>query len=119
MKTILITGGAGFIGSNSAVFFYKKNYKVLIYDNLSRRGTKKNLEFLKKKIKFNFFLGDVCHFKKISSIIKKYNPNYVLHLAGQVAVTKSVENPIYDFNVNLLGSLNILESIRLYSKKTN
>ena len=71
MKTILITGGAGFIGSNSAIFFSKKKFKILIFDNLSREGTKKNLDYLKKNIKLNFFLGDICEFEKISYIILK------------------------------------------------
>jgi CDP-paratose 2-epimerase len=118
MKTILITGGAGFIGSNSAIFFSKKKFKILIFDNLSREGTKKNLDYLKKNIKLNFFLGDICEFEKISYIIKKYKPDYVLHLAGQVAVTRSIDNPIIDFNVNIKGTINILEAIRVFSKKT-
>tara|TARA_B110000438_G_scaffold287676_1_gene320253 strand:- start:227 stop:1270 length:1044 start_codon:yes stop_codon:yes gene_type:complete len=117
-KKILITGGAGFVGSNTAIHFAKKGWKVYLIDNLSRSGTKNNLLNLKKNINLNFYEVDISNFTKVSNIIKKIKPNLLIHCAGQVAVTKSVIDPRTDFNSNVLGAFNVLESIRLYSKKT-
>ena len=118
MKKILITGGAGFIGSNSALHFAKNGWKIYLIDNLSRKGAKDNLSNLKKNIKLTFYKVDVSSFVSVYKIIKKIKPNLLIHCAGQVAVTKSVIDPRTDFNSNLLGAINILESIRLFSKKT-
>ena len=117
-KKILITGGAGFIGSNTAFYFSKKGWKIYLIDNLSRKGSKNNLLNLKKNIKLIFDKADISNFKKISKILKSIRPNLIIHCAGQVTVTKSVINPRNDFNTNALGSFNILESIRLFSNKT-
>ncbi len=118
MKKILITGGAGFIGSNSALHFAKNGWKIYLIDNLSRKGAKDNLSNLKKNIKLTFYKVNVSNFSSTSNIIKKIKPNLLIHCAGQVAVTKSVLDPRTDFNSNVLGTINILESIRLFSKKT-
>ena len=117
-KKILITGGAGFIGSNTAFYFSKKGWKIYLIDNLSRKGSKNNLLNLRKNIKLTFYKADISNFKKISKILKSIRPNLIIHCAGQVTVTKSVINPRNDFNTNALGSFNILESIRLFSSKT-
>ena len=118
MKKILITGGAGFIGSNSALTFARHGWQIYLIDNLSRKGGKINLTNLKKKIKFKFYNCDIENIKKLSSIINKIKPQLIIHCAGQVAVTTSVKNPRFDFNSNATGTLNVLESIRLYSKKS-
>ena len=118
MKKILITGGAGFVGSNTAMQFSKKGWSVHLMDNLSRKGTKHNLTNLKKNIKFKFYKIDVSNFNSTANLIKKLKPTLLIHCAGQVAVTTSVLNPRNDLNTNIIGIFNILESIRLYSKKT-
>lgn len=113
-KNILITGGAGFIGINSADYFLKKRYNVTILDNLSRRGSLENLKWLSQKwgSKFAFVKADVTQDrKKIDKLVRKADA--ILHLAAQVAVTTSVQNPLEDFMINAFGTLNILESIRL------
>lgn len=117
MKKVLITGGAGFIGSNCAEFFEKKNWGVFIFDNLSRKGTKINLNRIRKKIK-KFYKGDIKKFSSINDIIKKLRPDVIIHAAGQVAVTTSINNPKHDFEDNLLGTFNILESIRVNKIKS-
>ena len=121
-RSILITGGAGFIGINSARFFLKKNFKVFIVDNFSRKGNYQNIKFIKKeKIKkknLKVIKIDIKNKKKIFFHIKKINPDIILHLAGQVAVTTSVINPELDFNSNILGTFNVLEACRNYSKNT-
>ena len=111
---ILITGGAGFIGINAADYFLKRGFELIILDNFSRKGGKENIEWLKKKHNSNLIVikVDVRYGqKKLENIIKKVN--IVLHLAGQVAVTSSVENPRDDFESNTLGTFNLLEATRL------
>lgn len=119
MKKILITGGAGFIGINAAIYFQKKNYQIFILDNLSRKGTKFNIYKLNKLKNINFIKADIRNKKKIFEIIRKIKPNLLLHLAAQVAVTTSVLNPYDDYEINIKGTLNLLEALRLHSNKTH
>jgi CDP-paratose 2-epimerase len=113
-KSILIIGGAGFIGINSASYFFSKGYKINIFDNFSRKGSNSNLEWFKNKYGFKnveVFVGDVRYDSdKLQELVK--GVDLVLHLAGQVAVTTSVENPREDFEVNALGTFNVIEAIR-------
>ena len=111
MKTIFITGGAGFIGSSAAEFFAKKRWNVYILDNLSRKGTRINLNRIKDKIK-KFYFQDIKNYKELNLILRKIKPDVIIHAAGQVAVTKSIVSPREDFNDNILGTLNLLEVIR-------
>lgn len=109
---ILVTGGAGFIGSNLSDYYLKKGCEVTIFDNLSRKGTEKNLEWLKSNHKKNltFIKGDIRDFDSISNVSK--NIDMILHTAAQVAVTTSVKNPREDFEINALGTFNVLEAAR-------
>jgi CDP-paratose 2-epimerase len=118
MPSILISGGAGFIGVNSAVAFSKWGWDVSIIDNLSRKGTDKNLKWLQECYDVRFYNQDIRDFEKICGIVEELKPNMLLHLAAQVAVTTSYLNPREDFEINALGSFNILESVRLYSPET-
>ena len=117
MKSIFITGGAGFIGSSAAEFFAKKNWNVYILDNLSRKGARINLNRINNKIK-QFYQVDIKNFKKLNHILKKIKPDVIIHAAGQVAVTKSIVSPREDFNDNILGTLNLLEAIRINKLKS-
>lgn len=114
---LLITGGCGFLGSNLAAYAIKNNYELTIFDNLSRFGSSKNLEWLRTLGKFTFIHGDIRNLSDVESLIKQQFDG-VFHLSGQVAMTTSIENPYNDFLVNSLGTLNILDSIRKYSKNT-
>ncbi len=116
MKTIFITGGAGFIGSSAAEFFAEKQWDVYILDNLSRKGARINLNRIRDKIK-KFYLEDIKNYKKLNLILKKIKPNVIIHAAGQVAVTKSIVSPREDFDDNILGTLNLLEVIRVNKLK--
>lgn len=112
-KKVLITGGAGFIGSNYARRLILRGDQVTIFDNLSRRGSQKNLDWLKTAIgkeNFQFINGDIRDFDHLKSTI--LTSDVIVHLAAQVAVTKSVENPRDDFEINALGTLNLLEAAR-------
>lgn len=109
----LITGGAGFIGSNYADRCISRGDKVVIFDNLSRHGSKLNLEWLQEKHGKNSFelvVGDVRHADEIKKAA--LNVDRIVHLAAQVAVTTSVTDPQTDFQINALGTFNTLEAAR-------
>ncbi len=114
----LITGGCGFLGSNIASKILQNGDELVIYDNLSRIGGEQNLEWLKSCGKFKFYKENTKDFEKISNVIKQEKPDVIYHLAGQVAMTTSIANPRLDFETNVLGSFNVLESIRLFSPET-
>lgn len=114
----LITGGCGFLGSNIASQVLKQNDELLIYDNLSRTGGEENLNWLKTLGRFDFIKENTSSFDLISNTIKEYKPDVIYHLAGQVAMTTSISNPRLDFETNVLGSFNVLESVRQFSPDT-
>lgn len=111
---VVITGGAGFIGSNAAAYYLQKKADVTVFDNLSRKNTDKNLAWLKSLGgKFTFIRGDLRRTADVSQLIGFLgNADLVLHLAAQVAVTTSVLNPREDFEINALGTFNLLEAMR-------
>lgn len=110
---ILITGGAGFIGCNLAAHFIRAGQTVTVFDNLSRRGADSNLAWLHESFgeAFRFVRGDVREAATITEAAR--GQAVVMHLAGQVAVTSSVQNPRDDFENNALGTFNALEAARL------
>jgi CDP-paratose 2-epimerase len=112
---ILITGGAGFIGCNWAARLIRTGHTVTIFDNLSRRGTTANLEWLTDQGPITFVRGDVRNANEIAAAVKTNDAVY--HLAGQVAVTTSVHNPREDFEINALGTFNVLEAARQSDKQ--
>ena len=116
---ILLVGGCGFIGYNVFEFLFNKNLKkIIIVDNLSGQSSKKNLTKIYERKKIKFLNIDASNYFRISSIIKKIKPDAILALHGQVAVTKSINDPRKDFNSNFLSIFNILESIRQFSPKS-
>lgn len=117
MKTkLLITGGAGFIGSNLAHHFLEKSYDVTIFDNFERKGTGDNSDWLKKSFpKIKIIKGDIRRMPDIKKAVR--NQDVIFHMAGQVAVTTSVVDPRTDFEINALGTFNLLESARILGHK--
>ncbi len=111
---IVITGGAGFIGSNAAAYYLGKKAEVVIFDNLSRKNTDKNLAWLKGLGgNLTYIKGDMRSVKETGKLISFLaSADAVLHLAAQVAVTTSVTNPREDFEINALGTFNMLEAMR-------
>ncbi len=111
---ILITGGAGFIGSNAADYYLNEGNDVTILDNFSRKGSKNNVQWLlnSSEKKPKVIEADIrTDFDKLKHAV--LDTDFILHLAGQVAVTTSVMNPREDFDINALGTLNVLEAVRL------
>ena len=112
MKRVLITGGAGFIGSNLAHRLLSLGVPVRILDNLSRRGSRENLMWLRHDFPedLEVVVGDVRKHNDIEAAIQ--GVDQVFHFAAQVAVTSSVTDPETDFDINARGTLNVLEAIR-------
>lgn len=108
----LITGGCGFLGSNIAGQILKKREELLIFDNLYRSGSEQNLNWLRSQGQCQFTHGDIRNTNDVERAVKEFKPDVIFHLAGQVAMTTSIANPRLDFEINALGTLNILESVR-------
>jgi len=111
----LITGGAGFVGSNLAAEVLNRGENLFIFDNLYRFGSSKNLDELHTKGKFVYYPYDIRNMNDVETVIKEVKPDYIFHLAGQVAMTTSIENPRFDYEINALGTFNLLDSVRKYS----
>jgi CDP-paratose 2-epimerase len=111
---LLITGGCGFLGSNLAYHAVEKGFDVVVFDNLYREGSLHNLAWLRKKGLFQFVHGDIRNQNDITKLIKSFCPDAIFHLAGQVAMTTSISNPQMDFEVNVVGTHNLLEGVRIY-----
>lgn len=111
-QRVLVTGGAGFIGSNLVSALAGGGDRVVVFDNLSRRGTERNLEWLRRSFptRVEFVRGDVRDARAVEAAAQ--GVERIFHLSGQVAVTTSVANPREDFEVNALGTLNVLEAAR-------
>jgi len=111
----LVTGGAGCIGTNLVGEHLRRDEEVVALDNLSRRGTQHNLAWLQAlgHKRFEFVRGDVRDSRLLRQVTDGVDS--VFHLAAQVAVTTSIEDPRSDFEINALGSLNVLEACRALS----
>jgi CDP-paratose 2-epimerase len=114
-RSALIFGGAGFVGSNWAYHLLKTtDARIHIYDNLSRRGVHQNLEWLRRECsdpeRLKITIGDV----RDAALVQRaaQNASEIYHFAAQVAVTNSVNDPREDFEINALGTLNVLEAAR-------
>jgi CDP-paratose 2-epimerase len=112
-ERVLVTGGAGFIGSNLVADLVGRGREVVVYDNLSRKGTAVNLEWLKGTLGagIEFINADVCDFDSLRKAAS--GARVIYHLAAQVAVTTSVADPRSDFQSNAVGTFNVLEAARL------
>jgi CDP-paratose 2-epimerase len=110
----LITGGAGFIGINTADYLLREGHEVVIVDNLSRHGSETNLTWLRERHGgIPFVLQDIREYEGLKQAFARYRPyDALFHFAAQVAVTTSVEWPRMDFETNALGTLNVLEATR-------
>jgi CDP-paratose 2-epimerase len=108
---ILITGGAGFIGTHLAKHFSDRGNRIAVLDNLSRRGSELNLRWLEERIPgLEFIRGDV---RDAATVVRAaQGREAIFHLAAQVAVTTSVTNPREDFEINAIGTFNALEAAR-------
>ena len=109
---LLITGGCGFLGSNLAAHALKLGYELVVFDSLYRERSQENLCWLQTLGKFRFVHGDIRNANDVTCLVHEFKPQTVFHLAGQVAMTTSITNPRMDFEVNALGTHNLLEAVR-------
>ena len=114
----LVTGGCGFLGSNLAAQVLKQGNELVVFDNLYRYGSNLNLDWLRSLGEFQFIHADIRNTNDVERAIKEVKPAVIFHLAGQVAMTTSVANPRLDFEVNVLGSFNLLEAVRQHSPES-
>jgi CDP-paratose 2-epimerase len=114
----LITGGAGFVGSNLAAKLLSTHDNVTVFDSLARHGASENLAWLRSLGLQHFLHGDIRNAFDVEQTIQSVKPDVIFHLAGQVAMTTSIQSPRRDFETNVLGSINVLEAVRQYSPKT-
>jgi CDP-paratose 2-epimerase len=114
---IFITGGCGFLGSNLARAALTKGYELTVFDNLFKAGSELNLSWLKSLGKFNYVHGDIRNTEDVERAIAGHRPEVVFHVAGQVAMLTSLEAPRLDFEINTLGTINLLEAIKKHAPK--
>lgn len=109
---LLITGGCGFLGSNLARHAAEQGLDVLIFDNFKKLSSIENYHALTKYHSVNFISADIRSSNDVRKAIQSFMPDAIFHLAGQVAMTTSIDNPEYDFQVNALGTLNVLNAVK-------
>src|SRR5260370_30909880 len=112
-KRVVVFGGAGFIGSNLSMNLLDSGCHVTVFDSLARRGSELNIDWLQQSYgvrQLEFIQDDIRDAKAVQRAVR--NADEVYHLAAQVAVTTSVDDPRTDFEVNALGTLNVLEGVR-------
>ncbi len=110
-KTVLVTGGAGFIGSHIVDLFIENNYRVVVVDNLSS-GREENLNKDAQFYKLN-----ITDKKGLEGVFQQERPDYISHQAAQISVSLSVRDPLFDAQTNILGSLNLLQCCVDYQVK--
>ena len=115
-KRILLTGGAGFIGSNLVNQLVNKytDYQIVVFDKLTYAGNKKNLSLSENKPNYLFIEGDICDVKKIDETFATYHITDIIHLAAESHVDNSISGPRAFINTNILGTFNLLEVARKY-----
>ncbi|MBI4930749.1 MAG: dTDP-glucose 4,6-dehydratase [Bacteroidetes bacterium] len=119
-KTILITGGAGFIGSHVVRLFVNKysDYKIVNLDKLTYAGNLANLKDIEKKINYEFVKGDICDADLIHKLFEKNNFDNVIHLAAESHVDRSISNPMEFVKTNVIGTVTLLNAAKHSWKET-
>ncbi|MDK0812194.1 GDP-mannose 4,6-dehydratase, partial [Clostridium perfringens] len=110
MKTYLVTGGAGFIGSNFVLYMLKKyeDIKIINLDKLTYAGNLENLKSIENDERHIFVQGDICDKELVSSLFEKYEIDYVAHFAAESHVDRSIREPEVFAKTNVLGTVNLL-----------
>ena len=114
---VLITGGCGFLGSNVAASYLQEGARVAVIDKMLKSGSWENLRWLESQVPgeggLEFCQGDISQLELVEDVFKRLGPfDYICHLAGQVAMTTSLADPIADFRTNALGTIHLLETAR-------
>ena len=118
MNKIIVTGGSGFIGSNLVNFLVKKNFFVINLDKLTYSSNKYKSTLLNSK-NYKLIKVDIANKKKMIQIIKKFKPKVIFNLAAETHVDRSIDGPAKFIHTNIVGTFNLLESLRFLQKKKN
>ncbi len=116
MKTYLVTGGAGFIGSNFILYLfnkYKENIKVINLDSLTYAGNLENLKSIENLVNYKFIKADICDKEAVMKIFETYQIDRVIHFAAESHVDRSIKNPEVFVNTNVSGTLNLINAAKL------
>jgi len=120
LKSILVTGGAGFIGSHLIRHFvkkYKDKYYIINLDKLTYAGNLENIKDIENYDNYKFIKGDIKDINLINSIFEKYNIHSIIHLAAESHVDRSIENPMEFVTTNIIGTLTLLNAAKSHWKK--
>ncbi len=114
MKVMLVTGGAGFIGSNFINYFLRrnKNYIIVNIDKLTYAGNHENLSSVEESPRYHFIKGDICNYELVNYALKRYRPDSIINFAAESHVDRSINNPMVFAETNILGTLTLLDNIR-------
>ena len=120
-RNILITGGAGFIGSHVVRLFVNKypEYHIINLDKLTYAGNLANLKDIEDKANYTFVKADICNFDIIMKLFTQYHVDGVIHLAAESHVDRSIKDPFTFAQTNVMGTLSLLQAAKLYWEKTN
>jgi dTDP-glucose 4,6-dehydratase len=114
-KRILVTGGAGFIGSALVRhLIMATDCEVLNFDKLTYAGNLQSLTEVANNSRYDFVQGDICDAQAVSAVLASFQPDYVMHLAAESHVDRSIDGPSEFINTNIIGSYTLLEAARLY-----
>ncbi|MGG8497334.1 dTDP-glucose 4,6-dehydratase [Tenacibaculum sp. TC6] len=118
MRNILITGGAGFIGSHVVRLFVKKysDYHIINLDALTYAGNLENLRDIENRLNYTFIKGDICNYDLVKNIFQEYKIEAVIHLAAESHVDRSIKDPFSFAKTNILGTLSLLQAAKNYWK---
>jgi dTDP-glucose 4,6-dehydratase len=114
VKKILVTGGAGFIGSNFVRFVLGEGAQVINFDKLTYAGNLDSLKDIESNPGYSFVQGDICDSKKVAEVFAKYNPDTVVHFAAESHVDRSIDGPAAFITTNIVGTFTLLDAARCF-----
>ena len=119
MKTYLVTGGCGFIGSNFINYLFENNIaaRVINLDKMTYAGNNENLLFVKNHDKYHFIKDDICNKKAVKEILSNFKPDIIVHFAAESHVDRSIDGPDKFIKTNVVGTFNLLHESCQWSKK--
>ena len=115
-RNILITGGAGFIGSHVVRLFVTRypEYHIINLDKLTYAGNLANLKDIESALNYTFVKADICDFELLEELMKKYKIDGIIHLAAESHVDRSIKDPFTFAKTNVMGTLSLLQAARSY-----